>query len=149
MKRNKLWIWIVCLVLLIGCIAAVLLLRQPKLDGAEQVLPTMDSIAKEEESSEDADIAAEKAEPLPADAAQPEADEKQLDVAVPDTAGRETGPAAIELPEIEIPDTMPDTGKDEPQENTPAPKTDDPQPDWSDSDIIIYENGDILLPEVP
>lgn len=148
MKRKKLWIWIVCLVLLLGCAVAVLLLRQPRQDGAEQTSPTTAPITAAEERTEDPGIPTENPEPLPTDTAPPEETEKQPDASAPADAGTAAGPAGIELPEIEIPTAQPDAG-DDIQENTPEPEPDDTQPEWGNSDIVIDENGDILLPEVP
>ena len=148
MKRKKLWIWIVCLVLLLGCAAAVLLLRPPKQAAAEQTSPTMAPITAAEESTEDPGIPTENPKPLPTDTAQPEDTEKPTDASAPVDTGAAARPSGIELPEIEIPTAQPDAGDDIP-ENTPEPEPDDPQPAPGNSDIVIDENGDILLPEVP
>lgn len=141
MESKKLWLGIICLVLLTGCIASTILSDLERSGSAEKSQTVPGSSVVKKQSSGSALPAESDSRPvLPEEnGKQPDADAPVYSEADPD----------LELPEIEIPAAKPDLGVKESQGTKPEPENEEQAPESGGGDIFVDENGDILLPEVP
>ena len=170
MRRKTLWVWIMCIILLVCSLSACSLFSNRKSGETAQMPSTQEpaptaAVRSDAVSDEIEDTSAQ-------DQAEPSAPNQEIDIEnQTDTSAAVEPNADVELPEIEIPVAPSDTGKPDnkgtdihepvstpenstppatgPTESSPPPQEPEAQPDPANSDIVIDQNGDILLPEVP
>ena len=144
MRRRTIWVWILCLALLISSLSSCSF-GKPKAGDTDQISAGTPSESTGSDQGEPAGTEENEPQPEP------------------------SSPAEAELPEIELPVVQSDPGDqdaatDNGQNNTTAPASSPskqdaaPEPSSNSaapesgpggSDIHIDENGDILLPEAP
>lgn len=170
MRSKTIMVWIVCLILIAGCLSACSLFDRN--NKKEMAVPsqTVGPVSDVPESPVPSAAETEDQEPTPEAKQQTSVpttehtNETESDVAVEPSA-------VTELPEIEIPvapaaperadephetqsesdvtePSMPSVSPAAPPNIVSQPET-TPEPQQDDDDIIITGNGDILLPEAP